>query len=279
MRVLRQQQVLLRRRRFDAFDAFAFIRFVLTSNHAPSTIFVIVHRSIAAQHSYLDTMAAVATAPSESAPASGGVGPSDAPKQRLSSSDFIRTATQNYISRSASVLGAANLTTKGKSIIHADATIRGDYGAPIHIGRYCHIEEGVVVVPSVVPSSNDPLLARPRSGVDAGDSPPEKGEMALPVIIGSHTRIGKNTRVQSVSIGSCVRIGANCVLSPRSKVHDCCVIEDGTVIPPDMVIPPFSRVRGNNPGGKLVGTLPECCGGEFVEGCVQDYLQFVRSLE
>lgn len=132
------------------------------------------------------------------------------------------------------------------------------------------------MTPSVVPISSDPLLTidRPSSG---GDTPPGKNEKALPIIIGSHTQIGPNTRIQSVSIGSCVRIGSNCILSPRSKVHDCCIIEDGTVIPPDLVVPPFSRVRGSP--GKIVGTLPECCGGEFVEGCVQDYLHFVKILE
>ena len=138
------------------------------------------------------------------------------------------------------------------------------------------------MIPSVVPISSDPLLAIDRpSSASGGDDiimPPGKNEKALPIIIGSHTQIGQNTRIQSVTIGSCVRIGSNCILSPRSKVHDCCIIEDGTVIPPDMVVPPFSRVRGS-PVGKIVGTLPECCGGEFVEGCVQEYLQFVRSLE
>jgi len=137
----------------------------------------------------------------------------------------------------------------------------------------------VVMTPSVVPISSDPLLSidSDRSSLAGGDAPPGENEKALPIIIGSHTQIGSNTRIQSVSIGSCVRIGSNCILSPRSKVHDCCIIEDGTVIPPDLVVPPFSRVRGSP--GKIVGTLPECCGGEFVEGCVQDYLHFVNILE
>lgn len=209
--------------------------------------------------------------------ASGSLEGSDS--QSVSSSDYIRTATQNYISRSATVLGAANLTTKGKSTIQADVKIHGDYGAPIHIGRYCHIDRGVVVMPSVIPKSSDPLLATvDRSGVDAAtNTPPGENEKSLPIIIGSHTRIGQNTRIHSLSIGSSVRVGSDCILLPRSKVHDCCVIEDGTVIPPDMVVPPFSRVRGKP--GKIVGSLPECAGGEFMEDCVQQYLHFVRRLQ
>jgi len=133
------------------------------------------------------------------------------------------------------------------------------------------------MMPSVIPNSSDPLLATvDRSPSGEGDAPPGKNEKALPIIIGSHTQIGRNTRIQSVSIGSCVRVGSNCVLSPRSKMHDCCIIEDGTVIPSDKVVPPFSRVRGV-PVGKIVETLPECCRGEFVESCVHDYLHFIKT--
>ena len=208
--------------------------------------------------------------------------PSSSSSISVSKSDYIRTATQNYISRKANVLGAPNLTTKGKSIIQSNTTIHGDYGAPIHIGRYCYIEQGVVLSPSVVPISNDPLLAIDNNNIENYNnirrSPPGKNEKALPIIIGSHTQIGSNTTVQSVTIGSCVRIGSNCTLSPRTKIHDCCIIEDDTVIPPDMVIPPFSRVRGSKVW-KIVGMLPECCGTEFVDGCVQDYQTFVQRLE
>eukprot|EP00571_Detonula_confervacea_P012707 CAMPEP_0172298622 /NCGR_PEP_ID=MMETSP1058-20130122/1193_1 /TAXON_ID=83371 /ORGANISM="Detonula confervacea, Strain CCMP 353" /LENGTH=229 /DNA_ID=CAMNT_0013007903 /DNA_START=21 /DNA_END=710 /DNA_ORIENTATION=+ len=228
-------------------------------------------------------MASVVSAPSGSRPEDQGSS-SQGPENNSSSltravrkTDYIRTAAQNYISRSANILGAPNLSTKGKSIIQADTTIHGDFGAPIHIGRYCYIEEGVVMILSVVPISSDPLLAIDRPSSGYYETPPGKNEKALPIIIGSHTQIGSNTRIQSVTIGSCVRIGSNCTLSPRSKVHDCCIIEDNTLIPPDMVVPPFSRVRGSP--GKIIGTLPECCGGEFVEGCVQDYLHFVRRLE
>jgi len=48
-------------------------------------------------------------------------------------------------------------------------------------------------------------------------------------------------------------------------------------LPPDMVVPPFSRVRGSP--GRIVGTLPECTGSEFVDSCVQSYENFVRELE
>lgn len=175
---------------------------------------------------------------------------------------FIITTTQNYVSRTATIHNPSSVRINGKSIISSNATIHGD--GPIQIGRYCQIHEGVVIRPTMVPISNDPLLET-------------KNEKALRVIIGSHTTIGENTTVSSLSVGSNVRIGKNCRLSPRSKVYDCCIIEDGTVIPEDMIIPPFSRVCGNP--GRIVGMLPECCGHEFAEACVDDYMSFLRGLE
>mmetsp|Transcript_12362 Transcript_12362/g.19007 ORF Transcript_12362/g.19007 Transcript_12362/m.19007 type:complete len:205 (+) Transcript_12362:201-815(+) len=199
-----------------------------------------------------------------------------------SKSDYIVTASQSYISRSASILEAPNLHSKGKSVIQKNVTIHGEFGASIHIGRYVYIDEDVEIAPSVIPASSDPLLAMGSSGGDVGSNklmplhPPTKTEKALPVIIGSHTKIGNNCSIQSIAIGSCVRIGSNCRIFPRSKIHDCCIIENDTVIPPDMVVPPFSRVRGNP--ARIVGSLPECSGGEFVEDCVQEYTGFVREL-
>ena len=203
----------------------------------------------------------------------------------LSKSDYIVTASQSYISRSAKINVAPNLHSKGKSVIERNVTIHGEFGVPIHIGRYVYIDEDVEIMPSIIPTSSDPLLSIPKDRSSSSSSsssgsgskePPTENEKALPMIIGSHTKIGNNCTIQSIAIGSCVRIGPNCRISPRSKIHDCVIIEKNTVIPPDMVIPPFSRVRGNP--GKIVGSLPECCGGEFVEDCVQDYTKFVREL-
>ena len=122
-----------------------------------------------------------------------------------------------------------------------------------------------MIKPTTVPLSNDATL----------DS--DKNERAIQLVIGSHTTIGENSRISSLSVGSNVRIGKNCVLAPRSRVYDCCVVEDDTIIPQDMIVPPFSRVAGSP--GRVVGMLPECCGGEFVEECVADYTVFVKRLE
>ena len=204
-----------------------------------------------------------------------------------SKSDYIITANQSYISRSAKILAASNLHSKGKSVIDKDVTIHGEFGAAISIGRYVHIDEGVEIAPTVIPKYSDPLLTIDSSRNSEGSKviigrkvtvqPPTENEKALPLIIGSHTTIGNNCSIQSIAIGSCVRIGSNCRIFPRSKIHDCCIIENDSVIPPDMVVPPFSRVRGNP--GRVVGSLPECTGDEFVDACIQEFTEFLRELE
>ncbi|KAL3787451.1 hypothetical protein ACHAW5_008989 [Stephanodiscus triporus] len=202
------------------------------------------------------------------------------------SSDYIRTAAQNYISRNATIHGPANLVTGGRSVIRRGVVMRGDYGVAMSVGRYSFLDEGVVVAPCVVPRSSDPLLpSSPSSSSSSSSSsspstttappPPGSNERAIPVAIGSHTYIGRDSVINSISVGSCVHIGSNCVLMSRTKVHDCCLVEDGTILPPDAIVPPFSRVRGD-PTGMIVGSLPECAGVEFAEGRVRDYHDFVR---
>ena len=82
-----------------------------------------------------------------------------------SKSDYITTASQSYISRSASILAAPNLHSKGKSVIQKNVTIHGEFGASIHIGRYVYIDEDVEIAPSVIPALSDPLLT-----MGSGDS-------------------------------------------------------------------------------------------------------------
>ena len=85
-----------------------------------------------------------------------------------SKSEYIVTASQSYISRSANILVAPNLHSKGKSVIQKNVTMHGEFGAPIHIGRYVYIDEDVEIVPSVIPTSSDPLLAIGSSSSGSG---------------------------------------------------------------------------------------------------------------
>jgi dynactin-5 len=150
---------------------------------------------------------------------------------------------------------------KGKSIIHSGAHIRGDFQT-VRIGRYCQIGENTILRPPSYQTSLNPQEEEPIK--------------FLPLTIGSHTRIGNNCVIEAAAIGASVYIGENCVISKRVIIKDCCYIEPGTVIAQDMVIPPFSRVRGCP--GRLVeeGLTPESVAVTFVEDCVDLFGDFVR---
>mmetsp|Transcript_19427 Transcript_19427/g.22502 ORF Transcript_19427/g.22502 Transcript_19427/m.22502 type:complete len:190 (+) Transcript_19427:71-640(+) len=176
---------------------------------------------------------------------------------------YVKTAAHNYVSRQATIHGAKNVEMKGKSIIHNNAIIRGDL-TNIRIGRYCQIGNNTIIRP---PSYQISLNT-------------EKEQIQfLPCLIGNHTRIGQNCVIEAAAIGSSVYISDRCVISKRVIIKDCCYIEKGTVIPPDMVIPPFSRVSGCP--GKIVDDtiLPESIAVIFVDECVKGFSQFVKQLE
>lgn len=155
---------------------------------------------------------------------------------------------------------------KGKSIIHPKVHIRGDF-ANIRIGRYCSINNNTIIRP---PPYQTSLLTNNNTSMQF-----------LPLLIGNHTRIGQNCIIESASIGSCVYIANNVVIHKRVIIKDCCYVEEGTVIPADMVIPPFSRVSGC-PAKIIIGDpyriVPESVATLFVEECVDEFTEFVDGL-
>lgn len=175
-------------------------------------------------------------------------------------SGFIKTATHNYVSRAASVHGARNVEMKGKSVVLPHVHIRGDLGR-VRIGRYCRIAVGTVLRP-------------PYAQTEPG---PDGAVRFIPLVVGSNSRIGSRCVIEAAAVGSSVFIGDGCVLSKRVIVKDCCRIEDGTVLPPDAVIPPFSVVAGCP--GRIVGELPESAAVDLVDESVDEYTAFVQGQE
>jgi dynactin-5 len=166
---------------------------------------------------------------------------------------------------------------KGKSIIHPGVHIRGDM-KNVRIGRYCSIGENTIIRP---PSYQTSIVESNTAGGggDHGDGVIQ----FLPSLIGNHTRIGRDCVIESASIGACVYIASNVVISKRVLIKDCCYIEEGTMIPPDTVIPPFSRVAGC-PAKTLhmsdpVLEIPESVAITFVQECINDFACFVEQLE
>jgi hypothetical protein len=73
--------------------------------------------------------------------------------------------------------------------------------------------------------------------------------------LGDHVFIGEGAVVEAAMVGNFVHIGAGAVIGKFTIIKDCVRIEEGTVVAPNTVIPPFSRVAGRP--GVVVEELPE----------------------
>ena len=76
--------------------------------------------------------------------------------------------------------------------------------------------------------------------------------------MGDHVFVGDGAVVEAASVGSHVHIGKGAVLGRFAIVKDAVWIVDGAVLPPNMVVPPFSVVAGCP--ASVVAELPE---GEY----------------
>ncbi|KAI1211459.1 trimeric LpxA-like protein [Annulohypoxylon truncatum] len=166
--------------------------------------------------------------------------------------EYIETDTGNKVSRKAVLIGTQHIMLGGKTVIQAEATIRGDLArtaqptsssgaaAPgsntaVAIGRYCYLSKGCCL--------------RPPGRIYKGSF------TFLPLRLGDHVFIGDSTVVQAATVGSHVYIGQNVVVGEFAIIKDYVRILDGTVIPPNMVIPSFSVVAGQP--ARVVGEVPE----------------------
>ena len=77
----------------------------------------------------------------------------------------------------------------------------------------------------------------------------------MPLRMGDHVFVGPASVVQAASIGSHVHIGAKVAVGEFAIIKDYVRILDGTVVPPNMVIPSFSIVAGQP--ARLIGEVPE----------------------
>ena len=70
-----------------------------------------------------------------------------------------------------------------------------------------------------------------------------------------------------------MHIGKNCVIGHRAVIKDNCKIEDGTIVPPDTVISPFSCYGGKPAIFK--GELPECIMAMIKDMTINYYRNFI----
>lgn len=98
----------------------------------------------------------------------------------IADDDYIKTMTHNFVSRKAVIEGAKRVEIKGRSILHRGVMVRGDLQI-VKIGRYCEIGASTSLEPPENPFQKD---------------------KRVPMIIGSHTHIGKECSIRGAAIGS-----------------------------------------------------------------------------
>lgn len=162
---------------------------------------------------------------------------------------YIRTTTHNYVSRKAIVDGAKQVEIRGRSILQEGVRVKGDL-AIVRIGRYCEIEQDTLLEPPVHPLKTQ----------------------RIPIVVGSHTHIGKNCQIHAAAIGSMVWIGDNVHLGERVIIKDNCVIESNVRLGADTVLPPFSRISIQNPTMPTV--LPPSMSAHMQQLSLDRYQEF-----
>ncbi|KAK0629523.1 trimeric LpxA-like protein [Bombardia bombarda] len=165
--------------------------------------------------------------------------------------EYIETDTGNKVARKATLVGTQNIILGGKTVIQPEVMIRGDLirsvqaqsssgGAPasntaVAIGRYCFLSRGCCL--------------RPPGRLYKG------AFTYMPLRIGDHVFVGPGSVVQAAFIGNHVHIGSKVAVGESAIIKDYVRILDGSVVPPNMVIPSFSVVAGQP--ARVIGEVPE----------------------
>lgn len=145
--------------------------------------------------------------------------------------EWIETTSGNRISKSAKICGSNQIVISGNSTINDNVLLKGDvnlagkHQTTIQIGKCCYLGMGAQIIPPVVKQEATETVHGP-------------------VQIGAYSIVGEKSIIRLATIGSRVLIEPGCKLDNLSIVYDCCLIRRGTVIPPNMVVPPFSEVSG-----------------------------------
>ncbi|RKF74011.1 Dynactin subunit 5 [Golovinomyces cichoracearum] len=163
--------------------------------------------------------------------------------------EYVETDTGNKVSRRSQVSGTTNIILGGKTVIQAEVIIRGDLirtypsrsgdklanQVAVSTGRYCFFARGCEL--------------RPPGKIF-------KGKFSHYTLrISDHVYVGSGSVVEAAVIGSHVHIGNNCAIGQFSIIKDYVRILDGTVVPPNMVVPSFSIVAGRP--ATVIGELAE----------------------
>ena len=181
-------------------------------------------------------------------------------------SDYISTTSGNRISRKSTVVNAKALEVpSGRVTILNDVTIRSDL-AKVSINKYTYINENTIIRPSYQ------ILMKEKDDKSTNDINPISLKF-IPLTIGSHTYIGKQCIIEAAVIGLGVYIDDDVIISKRCIIKDFVYIKKGSVVPPDMVIPPMAIVEGNP--AIIIGERCESITTTAIDDAIHRYKSFV----
>ncbi|CAB3408948.1 unnamed protein product [Caenorhabditis bovis] len=166
--------------------------------------------------------------------------------------EFAKTNTGNKVSKKHAITGTQNIIISGKTIIEEGVSIRGDLAAA-KIGKYCILKRKSIIRPCLKIFSKKPTMCN--------------------VTIGDFVFIEEECVLNASQIYSFVHIGARSVLGNGCVIRECSRILPDTVVPPDIVFPPFSTIGGNP--ARVVGAEPACTESLMIEACTMYYDNFV----
>ncbi|EEY16000.1 dynactin subunit 5 [Verticillium alfalfae VaMs.102] len=90
----------------------------------------------------------------------------------------------------------------------------------------------------------------------------------MPLRLGDHVFVGQGSVVQAATVGSHVYIGHGAVIGEFAIIKDYVRVLEGSVVPPNMVIPSFSIVGGQP--ARVIGEVPEGGHDAFELEALQD---------
>ncbi|KNC79736.1 hypothetical protein SARC_07875 [Sphaeroforma arctica JP610] len=171
-------------------------------------------------------------------------------------SNYISHIKGIKVSRRANLRGLGNLRTGDQNVFSHGSVLRGDL-ALITTGRNVFLGTNSVLQPP------HKLFKEVRSYYRQQ--------------IGSHVVIGRECVVNAAAIGSYVRIGNDVIIGQGCVIKDCVRIEDGAVLPPDMVVAPFSVVGGSP--AKIIGRCVDVESQLGEQFAIDTYHTFVAKLD
>ena len=122
---------------------------------------------------------------------------------------YFKSTSHNYVSRKSTITAPKQFDINGRSILHPGVVIRSDKQI-VRIGRYCEVAERTVIDPPPHPLVESLLKDDERetstSSVPPSSQPTNEELIAnkklyIPVVIGTHTTIGKACRIRAAAIG------------------------------------------------------------------------------